>query len=229
VFSPYLLLGVGYLGADADEGPQFAGNTGTDNNPTASVGLGLKWRLGQSNYSIRAEHRLRTAFDDQNLTDQLTSIGVQYNFGGSRQVISLPDPDIDTDGDGVPDIRDPCPNTKPGVEVDAFGCERRTTDRDAGGDRVFDNDQDRDRVFDNIDECPNTPPGVPVDSRGCSLDSDMDGVTTDKDFCPATRAGAVVDEFGCEADDDQDGVVNQRDRCPGTPRGARVDTNGCEA
>jgi len=34
----------------------------------------------------------------------------------------LPDPNADTDGDGVPDIRDQCPNTPPGATADSNGC-----------------------------------------------------------------------------------------------------------
>jgi OOP family OmpA-OmpF porin len=113
---------------------------------------------------------------------------------------------------------DECPDTRPGVEVNARGCEIQDMTRDT----------DRDRVPDYRDQCPNTALGAPVDAQGCSLDSDMDGVLTGDDRCPASRPGAQVDEFGCESDDDQDGVLNQRDSCPGTPRGARVDINGCE-
>ncbi len=219
VFAPYLLVGVGYLGEDADDGLPFIKDTGGDSNPTGSVGVGFKWRMGQSNFSIRAEHRLRTAFDDQNLTDQLTTLGVQYNFGGSSNAyITAAEANKDTDGDGVADMWDACPGTKSGVTVTSRGCELRGKDADADGDRVFDSN----------DECPNTPPGVPVDPRGCSLDSDMDGVTSDKDRCPASRAGAEVNEYGCEIDEDNDGVPDHRDDCLGTRAGARTDVKGCE-
>ena len=59
VFAPYLLVGVGYLSVGADEGPQFTQSLGDDNNPSGSVGLGFKWRMGQSEFSIRGEHRVR--------------------------------------------------------------------------------------------------------------------------------------------------------------------------
>jgi OmpA-OmpF porin, OOP family len=211
VFAPYLLVGVGYLGADANEGPQFAGNTGTNNNPSGSVGLGFKWRMGQSNYSIRGEHRVRAALDHDTFTDQLTTIGFQYDFGRSKTGIA---------GDGVLDIWDACPNTKPGVEVTSQGCKLKNLDRD--------DDEDEDHVNNNNDQCPNTPIGVAVDQVGCSLDSDMDGVPTSKDRCPASRAGADVNEFGCENDEDSDGVVDHRDDCLGTRAGARTDVKGCE-
>jgi OOP family OmpA-OmpF porin len=59
---------------------------------------------------------------------------------------------LDSDGDGVPDDQDQCPNTPPGVKVDAHGCPL---------------DSDGDGVPDYLDKCPNTPKGVPVDANGC--------------------------------------------------------------
>ena len=40
------------------------------------------------------------------------------------EALAMPAPNVqDSDGDGVPDGADECPNTRPGVEVDARGCE----------------------------------------------------------------------------------------------------------
>ena len=220
-FAPYILLGVGYLAVDAETGSEFLGNTGRDNRPTASYGIGLKWRMGQSKYSIRTEYRSRIAFGDPKpLDDRIASIGVQYDFGARKADPGIPPTNnyIDTDGDGVLDMWDECDNTPPGVEVTSRGCELKN----------IDSDDDEDGIFDGVDECPNTPMGAPVDQRGCSLDSDMDGVTTDEDRCPATRAGVEVNIYGCDNDDDEDGVPNHRDRCPDTRTGARIDVSGCE-
>ena len=218
VFAPYLLVGVGYLGEDAEDGLPFIKDTGGDNNPTGSVGLGFKWHMGQSNFSIRGEHRVRVAFDTDNWTDQLTTIGVQYNFGDRKPKALSADDSADTDGDGVLDLWDYCPNTEAGVAVTSRGCPLTNIERD----------DDNDRINNSVDQCPDTPMGVPVDPRGCSLDSDMDGVTTDKDRCPASRPGADVDIYGCESDADNDGVLDQYDECPNTPAGARTDVKGCE-
>ena len=89
---------------------------------------------------------------------------------------------IDSDGDGVPDHLDQCPNTPAGVAVDSKGCPL---------------DSDGDGVPDYLDQCPNTPAGVTVDSRGCPLDSDGDGVPDYRDQCPGTPQGAAVNEVGC--------------------------------
>jgi OOP family OmpA-OmpF porin len=58
----------------------------------------------------------------------------------------------DSDGDGVPDCRDKCPNTPKGVKVNADGCPL---------------DTDGDGVPDHLDECPDTPKGATVNSVGC--------------------------------------------------------------
>ena len=216
-FAPYLLVGAGYLGVDADEGPQFTRDSG-DSGATASIGFGLKLRLGQSNYSIRAEYRSRTVFDSTTLTDQMAAIGFQYDFGGSKASIDVPETNKDTDGDGVLDMWDECPGTQPGVVVTSRGCELQNIDRDS----------DEDHIIDSKDECPNTPLGAAVDRVGCVLDSDMDGVPTGQDHCPASRAGAEVNKYGCEVDNDNDGVPDHRDECLDTRAGVRVDVKGCE-
>ena len=224
VFAPYLLGGIGYLNNDIESGSDFGmsfkpGSGGS--NATATLGLGFKWKMGQSNFAIRGELRARSVFDDKTLTDRLATLGIQYAFGRStqkRRVYNASDINKDTDGDSVLDMWDECPDTPAGVDVTARGCEIKDMNRDADGDRVPD----------SRDECPRTPTGVPVDPKGCSLDSDMDGVTTDKDHCPGSRIGAMVDEFGCEHDADDDGVLDQVDQCPDTRPGAKVDTLGCE-
>ncbi|MFA5588135.1 MAG: thrombospondin type 3 repeat-containing protein, partial [Mariniphaga sp.] len=145
----------------------------------------------------------------------------------------------DSDGDGVPDKRDKCPDTPPGVQVDEHGC---PLDRDGDGvpdylDKCPDTpglakfdgcpDTDGDGVPDHLDKCPNTPPGVQVDEHGCPLDSDGDGVPDYLDKCPNTPHGVEVDEHGCPLDSDGDGVPDYLDKCPNTPRGVAVDEHGC--
>jgi OOP family OmpA-OmpF porin len=148
----------------------------------------------------------------------------------------------DSDGDGVADTMDKCPNTPKGAMVDAKGCAL-----DSDGDGVADHmdkcpdtpkgatvdakgcplDSDGDGVADTMDKCPNTPKGVAVDAKGCALDSDGDGVADDMDKCPNTPKGATVDAKGCPLDSDGDGVYDYLDKCPNTPKGAPVDARGC--
>jgi OOP family OmpA-OmpF porin len=60
----------------------------------------------------------------------------------------------DSDGDGVFDGIDRCPDTPKGCQVDAAGCPK---------------DSDGDGVCDGIDRCPDTPRGTKVDVTGCPI------------------------------------------------------------
>jgi len=62
----------------------------------------------------------------------------------------------DSDGDGVYDDKDQCPNTPRGDKVNAVGCS-------------LPKDSDGDGVTDDKDQCPNTPRGEMVDEVGCTL------------------------------------------------------------
>jgi OOP family OmpA-OmpF porin len=94
----------------------------------------------------------------------------------------------DSDGDGVADDKDQCPNTPKGTAVNSKGC-------------PLIRDSDGDGVPDERDQCPNTSKGIAVDTKGCPLpqDSDGDGVLNPSDYCPNTPKGAKVDERGCWA------------------------------
>ncbi|HEY0975686.1 MAG TPA: porin family protein, partial [Solimonas sp.] len=72
--------------------------------------------------------------------NQQIGLSLRYAFGegGGK----------DSDGDGVPDRLDKCPNTPKGVQVYSDGCPVA--------------DQDGDGIPDYLDKCPGTPPGVPV-------------------------------------------------------------------
>ncbi|MBL7191489.1 OmpA family protein [bacterium] len=124
-----------------------------------------------------------------------------------------PEKPLDSDGDGVPDMKDKSPNTPEGVKVDEHG-------------RPLDTDMDA--VPDYLDMEPNTPIGVKVDVRGRSLDTDSDGVPDYRDRELNTPAGNKVDENGVTvvADTDGDGVPDNIDREKNTPRGAAVDQYG---
>ena len=84
-------------------------------------------------------------------------------------------PFTDSDGDGVPDYLDKCPNTPRGQKVGPDGCPL---------------DSDGDGIPDDQDECPNTPAGAKVLPNGCALKGD----------CRKPRAGEQVDEHGCALD-----------------------------
>jgi OOP family OmpA-OmpF porin len=137
----------------------------------------------------------------------LASWGLNFAFGRAK-------PPVDSDGDGVIDKKDKCPNTPTGATVDVNGCP---------------SDADGDGVLDGIDKCPDTPKGATVDRTGCPMDSDNDGVPDGIDQCSNTPNGATVDARGCPMDSDGDGVPDGLDKCPNTPAGATVTADGCPA
>ena len=114
----------------------------------------------------------------------------------------------DSDGDGVPDIDDQCPDVAGPREN--HGCP------------VF-ADKDGDGVTDDIDRCPDLP--GPKENFGCPWpDRDGDGVPDNKDVCPDVPGPA--ENAGCPwADKDHDGVPDNVDKCPDEPGPA--DNQGC--
>jgi hypothetical protein len=97
-----------------------------------------------------------------------TCVTLQYNLGGRskihegnkyyKNVDFKKFSEIDSDGDGVPDFWDKCPDTPAGVAVDADGCPI---------------DSDNDGVPDYKDKEPSTAPGAIVDTNGITLTPEM--------------------------------------------------------
>ena len=209
-FSPYLHAGIGYIKVDP------AGAVSTRDGAMYSAGAGFLLDMFNSNVSLRGEWRYRMETSasnnldgnlNQNLHDNLFSLGLQIPFGAGTPTF------VDSDGDGVADGMDRCPNTPAGTRVDGYGCET---------------DSDGDGVKDSKDKCPNTPRGAAVNADGCPMDSDGDGVADGMDKCPNTVAGAKVGADGCELDGDKDGVVDRLDECPNSAPGVQVNIKGCE-
>jgi OOP family OmpA-OmpF porin len=198
---PYLAAGIGAITLDDVNG--------NDTNGLFNYGAGLKYFMSKS-LAVRGDVRHLIDFDDSNNNFAFT-IGFSYVFGAKEQAPPLPSPK-DSDGDGIYDDVDECPDTPAGVAVDSRGCPK---------------DSDGDGVYDYMDKCPDTPAGVSVDSVGCPEDSDGDGVYDYMDKCPDTPAGVPVDSAGCPKDSDGDGVYDYMDKCPDTPLGIKVDDQGC--
>ena len=134
-------------------------------------------------------------------------------------------PPPDSDGDGIIDAEDTCPQ-QAGV---------RTGDPRNNG-CAPPPDRDRDGVLDSEDACPDDP-GVASDNgaiNGCPRprDRDGDGASDPTDACPDV-AGERTDDpktNGCPpADLDKDGVLDREDACP-NKAGEKTDdprTSGC--
>jgi len=199
------------------------------------AGGGLRFRLTER-LAVRLDARDVIIEHDPNskwLNNWILTGGLHLALGGTVR---------DTDGDGVIDRKDRCPDTPQDATVDVTGCPR-----DTDGDGVWDGldacmdtphgakvnakgcplDSDGDNVYDGIDACPETAHGATVDARGCPVDTDGDGVWDGIDQCTNTPTSVQVNELGCPVDSDHDGVYDGLDRCPGTPEDVRVDAAGC--
>lgn len=237
----YKLANGHILSEDAAVQPYLYGGGGMmwDNQASgfaANAGLGFKFPVGEKTaifieggYTNGVEgtrgstippHPEVTVTDDMM---KLTGI-VEFSLGKAK----------DEDGDGVPDRKDKCPGTPPGVAVDENGC---PLDRDGDGVPDYKDDcpdepgpakfngcpdRDGDGIPDKDDECPDVP-GL-AKFKGCP-DTDEDGVPDPKDKCPNTPKGCPVDANGCPLDSDGDGVIDCEDKCP-TEVGP-ASNNGC--
>ena len=214
---PYLFGGLGYLWDNNSDGVNF------------DAGVGVKVPI-KPNFSLFVATSYVRGVESGTGADavtedhfQLTGI-IEFAFGKAK----------DTDGDGVSDRKDECPDTPAGVQVDEKGC---PLDRDGDGVPDYKDDcpdepgspqyngcpdRDGDGIIDKNDDCPDVP-GL-LKFKGCP-DTDEDGVPDPKDKCPDTPKGCPVDADGCPLDSDGDGVIDCQDRCP-TVAGS-VDNEGC--
>jgi outer membrane protein OmpA-like peptidoglycan-associated protein/opacity protein-like surface antigen len=114
---------------------------------------------------------------------------------------------LDTDGDGINDDVDKCPNEAGVAKYN--GCPVP--------------DSDKDGINDEEDKCPNEA-GI-AKYNGCPIpDSDKDGINDEEDKCPS-EAGPASNN-GCPVlDRDGDGVNDDADKCPDVAGPAS--NNGC--
>ncbi len=218
---PYLYGGVGYLFDNSAEGVNFKGGVGSKFPISPNTSLYL-----EAGYINGIEGTRNVNDQPTTVTDNMLKLSgiIEFAFGAPK----------DSDGDGVPDRKDECPDTPPGVEVDEDGCpldrdgdgvpDYKDDCPDEAGDPQFNGcpDRDGDGIPDKDDDCPDTP-GL-AKFNGCP-DTDEDGVPDHLDKCPDTPKGCPVDEDGCPLDSDGDGVIDCEDRCPTEPGPASND--GC--
>ena len=205
-FDPFLGVGGGYTWVDDIGAGTLNGTVGFNLWFSENVGLTV-----QSSYKHAFEDYLSTHFQH--------TAGISIKFGGTDTdgdgIYDKDDacPDVaglvafngcpDTDGDGIEDSKDDCPNEAGLAEFN--GCP----------------DTDGDGVADKNDKCP-TVAGLKA-LAGCP-DADGDGVTDADDACP-TVAGPA-DNKGCPwPDADGDGVLDREDQCPDVK--GTVANNGC--
>jgi len=150
-----------------------------------SASLGLRYMLnfgGEGSPGVNS-HGGRIPFENESSVRYPKS--QETNEITAKEVFSPKKDDSgDSDGDGISDADDHCPDTPPDAVgmVDIYGC---PIDRDSDG------------WPDYKDRCPTNPIGALVDSLGCPLDNDSDGVPDGLDDCPGSEPDLPVDESGC--------------------------------
>ncbi len=165
-FDPYATVGGGYTWMD---------NFGT---ATFNSGLGFNFWLSEK-VGLNLESKYKHAFESMISQHFQHSLGFIFKFGGK-----------DSDGDGVYDKFDACPEVFGLAEFE--GCP----------------DTDNDGIIDSNDDCPNTAGLAAL--NGCP-DTDGDGIADKDDACPKDK-GTEANK-GCP-DSDGDGLVDKDDTCP---------------
>ncbi|WP_298531876.1 OmpA family protein [uncultured Algibacter sp.] len=175
--TPFVGVGGGYTWVDEVGAGTLNGTVGLDIWLSENVGL---------TYQATYKH----AFEDYLSKHFQHSLGLSIKFGGT-----------DTDGDGIYDKDDACPEV---AGLEAFnGCP----------------DTDGDGIEDSKDDCPNEA-GI-AELNGCP-DTDGDGIADKDDKCPTVAGLASLN--GCP-DADGDGVADGDDKCPDVAGPAA--NNGC--
>ncbi len=232
-------------------------HTGGEHRAGADLGIGAEFSL-LNGLQIGPFIRMMYVFqpdstNNRDSADALVavaglSLSAAYPFAG--RVIP------DSDGDGLYDPDDRCPNAREdrdGFE-DSDGCPEEDNDRDSvldGQDRCPteaedvdgfkdedgcpEEDNDGDGILDVNDRCPDQHEDMDgfEDGDGCpELDNDLDGVLDDQDQCPDEDEilNDIEDEDGCpEPDQDRDGFVDLIDKCPKKPETINgvEDDDGC--
>ena len=191
---------------------------------TVNGGLGLTFWFTE-NVGLQFQSTYKHSFDDNRVADLDVPTHIQhfagltFKFGGK-----------DTDGDGIYDKDDACPEVaglpefkgcpdtdKDGIQDSEDACPEEVGTKELNGCP----DNDGDGIINSEDACPEDK-GTKM-MNGCP-DADGDGVADKDDKCP-TVAGAK-DNAGCPwPDTDGDGVADKDDKCP-TVAGT-VANNGC--
>lgn len=171
---PFLGIGAGVLDHDGSGAASAVDSSDLMLNLAAGIRKKINDRVG---FMTEVKYRLDT--DDYTGTqssydDYLFGMGLNVALGAAAKAMPAaeivePAPQLDSDGDGVSDQRDRCPNTPAGMKVDAYGC--------------HDGDDDNDGVKNSMDKCPNSRPGAVVDADGCEVQVviELQGVYFDLD------------------------------------------------
>ncbi len=193
VVRPFLFAGIGFMSFDL-----ISTKESINNWQLPDGGFGFAFKLNEvasivlkETFILSDYDRVDNHFEDMNDMYLQHSIGIVFNLGKPK----------DTDGDGVYDKDDLCPESIGLVQFK--GCP----------------DSDGDGVEDSKDECANKA-GL-AKFNGCP-DTDGDGIEDREDACPEV---AGLAEFNGCADSDGDGIEDGKDECPEVA--GLAEFNGC--
>lgn len=197
VFKPFVFLGAG-------------GMFSKDDMASLVAGVGVRAVANENiSFDLRLKDMLHSK-DSRN--DIIPSVALNFHFGKTPKAVEpvaveTPEPAqeeqpapaaveekaaektevrMDSDGDGVYDDEDKCPNTPAGQPVNSAGC---TPDTDGDG------------VYDFEDQCPDTMKGVKVNPAGCFV-----SMTLEVHF--KTESDDIEDKFLDELRDFADFMKN---------------------
>nr|MBS0038056.1 OmpA family protein [Saprospiraceae bacterium] len=173
---PYMVAGIGGVLEN-----------GSDLSLAIPAGLGANLHINHR-IDLNLELAYRFGFKDNRDNYQL-GIGFIYNLDDRdmpRPVMPPPveekplvqdpmNPLVDSDGDGIPDIYDLCPNT-PGL-AEFMGCP----------------DSDGDGIPDHLDRCPNQP--GPLENHGCPWPEKVEEVVEEEVIEPEPVADEIPEEI----------------------------------
>lgn len=185
---------------------------------TLNGALGLTYMFSD-HLGLTLQSTYKHSFEDYLAKHFQHSLGFSFRFGGT-----------DTDGDGVYDKNDVCPqeaglkifNGCPDTDGDGIK-DSEDTCPDVAGEAKYNGcpDTDGDGVSDDKDDCPEVA-GL-ASLAGCP-DADSDGIADNKDNC-VNEAGPAANS-GCPwPDTDGDGILDKDDMCP--KEAGIVENNGC--
>ena len=200
--NPYLYAGYGL--SNFGESDINLGSKNTSYGP--SFGAGIDFQISK-NIALNTGISYK-ALDEKNAYSNLQHVvGIKFNFSKG-----------DSDGDGVPDKKDHCPdlpglselNGCPDLDGDGISDEKDQCPNKAGLNSMGGcPDSDGDGFSDLNDPCPNK---VGLNGAPCP-DSDGDNINDNLDNCP--NIAGPKSNGGCKlADIDGDGIPNINDNCP---------------
>lgn len=185
-FDPAVHVGGGYAFLGKASSGNVNGGVGVTFWFSENIGLNLA-----STYKKQFEDDASARAQDVSVPSHLQHVaGISFRFGGK-----------DTDGDGILDKHDECPEVAGLKQFN--GCP----------------DSDGDGIVDHLDQCPNQFGEAAM--NGCP-DTDGDGIADHEDACPEEAGVAALN--GCP-DADGDGIADKDDECPEVA--GPKDNNGC--